>query len=274
MLGVRAGLGAVFLVAAIGGAQAADMVTPAWAPGAAKEWTVTIGVEGRATPTFPGSDRYTGIALPLFDIRTAGTPARFHSPRDGFGIPLYDTGRFRAGPAFKIRMPRHEGDDSDLNGLGNVDFAFEAGGFLEFWPTQWLRTRAELRQGFGGHHGVVADLTADMVMPVTPQLTLSGGPRTTLMSDKAIDPYFSVNATQSAASGLPVYTAGGGFYSVGAGAQARYQWSPQWATYVFVEYERLVGDASDSPIVTLRGSRDQWQTGLGLTYSFDMHSLW
>lgn len=274
MFGVRCGLAAVALVSAVASAQAADIVTPVWAPGAAKEWTVTLGAEGRMTPTFPGSDRYTFLPLPLFDVRRAGTPARFHSPRDGFGVPLYDTGSFRAGPAFKIRLPRRESDDSDLNGLGNVDFTFEAGGFVEFWPTQWLRTRGELRQGFGGHHGLVADITADLVMPVTSQLTLSGGPRTTIMSSKAISPYFSVDPTQSAASGLPVYDASGGFYSVGAGAQARYQWSPQWATYVFLEYERLTGDAGDLPIVTLRGSRDQWQTGLGVTYSFDMRALW
>jgi len=79
---------------------------------------------------------------------------------------------------------------------------------------------------------------------------------------------------QSVNSGLPVYNAGGGFYSWGAGAQARYQWNPTWATYVFVEYERLIGGAGDSPIVTLRGSRDQWQVGLGVTYSFDMRALW
>lgn len=271
---VRNGLAAAAMVASVAIAHASDIVTPAWAPGATKEWTVTLGVEGRATPTFPGSNRYTFLPLPLFDIRRAGTPPHFHSPRDGWGVPILDTGRFRAGPAFKIRLPRRESADSSLNGLGNVDFAFEAGGFVEFWPAEWLRTRAEVRQGFGGHHGVVGDLMADLVIPVTPQLTLSGGPRTTLMTDKAIDPYFSVNAMQAAASGLPVYSASGGVYSWGAGAQARYQWTPQWATHVFVEYERLVGDAGNSPIVTLRGSRDQWQAGLGVTYSFDMRALW
>jgi len=274
MVSVRIGVAAVLLASGIASAQAADFVKPAWAPGAAKEWTVTLGVEGRMTPTFPGSDRYTFLPLPLFDVRRAGTPPRFHSPRDGFGVPILDTGSFRAGPAFKIRLPRRESADSNLNGLGNVDFTVEAGGFVEFWPTQWLRTRGELRQGFGGHHGVVGDLMADLVMPVTPQLTLSGGPRTTLMSDKALDPYFSVNSVQSVNSGLPVYNAGGGFYSWGAGAQARYQWNPTWATYVFVEYERLIGGAGDSPIVTLRGSRDQWQVGVGVTYSFDMRALW
>ena len=121
---------------------------------------------------------------------------------------------------------------------------------------------------------MVGDLTADLVVPVTPQLTLSGGPRTTIVSGAANAPYFSVTPTQSAASGLPVYDAGGGFYSVGAGDQARYQWTPQWASHVFLEYARLTGDAADSPVVSLRGSRDQLQLGVGVSYSFDMHALW
>jgi outer membrane protein len=257
------------------GALAADVFsTPDWAPGAAKDWTVTIGVEGRVLPTFEGSGRYELLPFPLFNLRRAGTPLTFRSARDGFGFGILDTGRFRIGPAFKIKLPRNESDDGNLRGLGDVDWTLEAGAFVDFWPTDWLRTRVEVRQGIGGHHGIVSDLIADVVVPVTPQLTLSGGPRTTLATGAATSPYFSITPGQSVASGLPVYDAGGGFYSFGAGAQARYQWSPQWATHVFVEYQRLTGGAGDSPLVTTLGSRDQVQVGLGATYSFDMHALW
>jgi outer membrane protein len=212
--------------------------------------------------------------VPIFNIRRAGTPARFRGPRDGLGIGLIDTGRFRAGPAFKVKLPREEGDNSDLRGLGNVDWTLEAGAFAEYWPTDYFRLRAELRQGIGGHHGLVSDVMADVVVPVAPRLTLSGGPRLTLATAAATSPYFSITPTQSAASGLPVYDAGGGLRSWGVGAQARYEWSPQWATHIFIEYERLTGDAADSPLVTQRGSPNQIQVGIGATYSFDMHALW
>lgn len=269
-----AGLAAVLSGCSAAAAGELAMVKPVWAPGQKGDWTITIGVEGRVLPTYEGSDRYTVIPLPQFDIRRAGTPAHFSSPRDGFGFGILDSGKFRAGPSFKIRLPRRESADNDLTGLGNVDFTLEAGAFAEYWLLPWLRGRAEVRQGFGGHHGVVGDLMADAVVPAGPQLTFSGGPRMTLASGAAVSPYFSVNGTQSAASGLPVYEAGGGVYSYGAGAQARYQWSPQWATNVFAEYERLSGDAGDSPITRLRGSRDQVQVGIGATYSFDVRPLW
>jgi outer membrane protein len=242
--------------------------------GLGPEWTVTIGAEGRAIPEFEGSSQYTGIAIPRFDIRRAGTPEHFYSPRDGFGIGVIDTGNFRFGPTFKIRLPRNEGDDYALHGLGNVDWALEAGLFAEYWPTHWLRTRAEVRQGIGGHHGIVSDLMADVIAPVTPKLTLSAGPRLTLATAEAEQPYFSITPEQSVASGLPVYNARGGVHSWGAGAQAHYQWTPQWATYTFVEYQRLEDGAADSPLVIQRGTPDQLQVGLGVTYSFDMHSLW
>src|SRR5665647_2980360 len=118
--------------------------------------------------------------FPLFDVRRVGTPADFRSARDGFSSAILESGRFHAGPTFKVRLPRTESSDSDLRGLGDVGWTVEAGAFVEYWPADWLRGRVELRQGVGGHHGLVADLTSDLVVPVTPQLTLSGGPRLTL----------------------------------------------------------------------------------------------
>jgi outer membrane protein len=263
MRGVTSLAGLVLAVAFAIPAQAAD-------PNA---WTVSVGVEASGAPRYEGAKGYVFRPSPLFDIRRAGTPPRFHSPREGFGFGIMDTGAFRFGPVGKLRYPRKEGDDANLRGLGDVDWAVEVGGFAEYWPTHWLRAYAELRQGFGGHHGLVSDILIDAVWRTTPQLTLSAGPRLTLQSDKAVSPYFDVTAAQSIASGLPQYDAGGGITSWGAGAQARYQWSPQWATYTYVEYQQLVGDVATSPVVSLRGTRDQFQFGVGVTYSFDMPAL-
>jgi MipA family protein len=267
MRGGRAAAAVIGLAAFGVAAQAAEP-----AP-IANQWTVTLGVEAGVLPTYEGSDHYMLRPIPQFDIRQAGTPPTFHAPRDGFGFGLYDNGRFRVGPTVKIRFPRRERDAPNLRGLA-VKWALEVGAFADYWLTPWLRTRAEVRQGFGGHHGIVSDLTADVVVPVTPQLTLSGGPRLTLATDAAEDPYFSVTATQAVTSGLPVYTAKGGIHSWGLGAQALYTLSPQWTTYTYLEYERLTGDAANSPLVTQRGARDQIQVGTGITYSFDVPALW
>lgn len=263
-----AGLFAVILAVMPTAAMAVDSSAKGY-------WTVVFGAEGHVMPRWQGSDgNYIFVPVPLLSVRRAGTSERFQGTRDSFGFALIDAGQFRAGPVGAIRLSRKQGDDTKLLGLGDVDAAFEFGIFAEYMWASWLRTRAEVRQGTGGHHGVVADLTADAIAPVSRQLTLSAGPRMTLASTPATTPYFSITAAQAAASGLPAFDAKGGVRSVGAGAKARYLWSPQWGTHIFVEYERLTGDAKNSPLVSLRGSPDQWTFGAGITYAFDMRAWW
>jgi outer membrane protein len=233
-------------------------------------WTITVGVGGQMLPAYVGSDHYTFLPFPIFNVRRAGSPWRFSTMRDGFGFAIVDVGRFRFGPVGKIVLPRDQSDYAALRGLGNVDLAVEIGAFAEFWAFPWLRTRAEVRQGFGGHEGIVSDISADAVVPATERLTLSAGPRVTLATADAVRPYFGVNAVQSVNSGLPVYNPGGGVSSYGFGAQAHQQWTPQWATKVFVEYDRLVGDVAKSPVLFRDGSRDQVRVGIGASYSFDI----
>lgn len=234
------------------------------------DWTVTIGVGGRMLPAYAGSDQYSFLPFPIFDVRRAGTPWRFSSPRDGWGFAIVDLGQFRFGPVGKLVLPRDQDDNIVLRGLGDVDVAFEIGAFAEYWVFPWLRTRAEVRQGFGGHDGIVSDITADVVVPATEKLTLSVGPRLTLATSAALQPYFGITASQSLASGLPLYKPAGGVRSFGAGAQAHQQWSPQWGSRVFVEYERLVGDTAKSPVLFSNGSADQVTIGVGVSYSFDI----
>jgi MipA family protein len=280
---------AAFFVATPGIAGAADLpqapppATPpsTFAPPAPPDWIVTLGLEGRMIPAWPGApdSRYTFTGVPLFSLRKAGTPPDFFGPRDSFGFPIIDLGQFKFGPAVRLVWQRKASDYAALNGLPDVNYAVQAGGFAEFWAVPWLRLRTEIRQGFGGETGVTGDAFLDAIVPMGP-FRLSGGPRVTLQSAAAVSPYFSITAAQAAAAnlaGLPpltAYRAGGGLYSYGAGSELAYFFSPQWETHAFVEYERLTGDAADSPLVTQRGSPNQFTFGLGATYSFTMQPLW
>ena len=126
----------------------------------------------------------------------------------------------------------------------------------------WLRLRGEVRQGFGGETGVTGDVFLDAIAPLG-AWTLSAGPRMTLQSAAATSPYFSITQAQSVGStvsglpALPVYRAGGGLYSYGAGTMAQYAFNPQWTAHALFEYERLTDAAANSPLVTQRGSPDQ-----------------
>jgi outer membrane protein len=233
-------------------------------------WTVTIGANGMLNPDFEGAKRYKLTAAPIFSIHRSGSQDQFHGPRDGASFALVDYGGIRAGPVGKFKAARTADTYTELNGLGDVKFAVELGGFAEYFPVDWFRTRAELRRGFGGHDGVVTDFSADAIVPVLPRFTLSGGPRFTLEDTRATTPYFGINAVQAAASGLPAFDAKGGSHSVGAGTQVRHQVDPRWEVHSYVEYDRLLGSAAASPLVTLRGSPNQVTVGLGASYSFDV----
>jgi outer membrane protein len=278
------------MVVAPGVAAAADLpqapmpapTAPATYAPPAPDWIVTLGAEGRMIPAWPGAPTstfgYSGF--PLFSIRKAGTPPDFFGERDSFGFPLIDLGQVKIGPAFWLNWQRKASSYAPLYGLADVNYAIQAGGFVEFWPVKWLRLRTEVRQGFGGETGVTGDVYLDAVVPFG-QFRWSAGPRLTVQSAKAVSPYFSITAAQAAAANmtpgqpqLTAYNAGGGIYSYGAGTQLEYFWSPQWATHAFVEYERLTGDAANSPLVVQRGSPNQLTFGVGATYSFNMQSWW
>jgi outer membrane protein len=288
LYGMRLAVLAV-LALAPGIAAAADL--PPAAPEAAAapavyappqpEWTVTVGVEPRMVPAWPGaSDSRLGLSvLPLFSIRKAGTPPEFFGARDSFGFDILDLGQFQLGPVGKLIWQRNASSYTALNGLGDVDYAIQAGGFAQFWPVPWLRLRTEVRQGFGGETGVTGDVFLDGVVPMG-QFRLSGGPRVTLQSTAAVSPYFSITQAQSAGStvsglaALPVYNASGGLYSYGAGGQVEYFFNPQWSAHTLMEYERITGSAADSPLVTQRGSPNQLTVGVGATYSFNIRQFW
>ncbi|HET7887320.1 MAG TPA: MipA/OmpV family protein [Bradyrhizobium sp.] len=251
-------------------AQSSDLWPNFSMPWTSKLWTLTIGANVGGLPAFEGIKGDQLNAAPIFSLGPAGGSAeRFHGPLDSSGIALFDYEGFSAGPAINSIKSRKADSFSELNGLGDVKSAIELGGFAQYFPTDWFRIRSEVLRGVRGETGVTANFSADFLVPVSPRLTLSGGPRYTLESTAATAPYFSVSQVQSVASGLPVFDAKGGSHSVGAGAQIRYQFDPKWEVHAYLEYDRLLGDAAASPLVTLRGSPNQLSFGLGASYSFD-----
>lgn len=233
-------------------------------------WTVTVGIGGEAAPSYPGADSLRFSPVPIISVRRAGTPRQFKGMRDNISFAVFDTGTgFRAGPAGKYRRSRKASDYSELIGLKDVDYAIEVGGFAEYYAIDWLRLRAEVRRGFNGHEGIVADLAADAIVPLSERLTFAFGPRYTVTDGKYAATYFGVTPVEALLSGLPAFNASGSS-AVGAGAQLSYQFDPQWEVRGWVEYDRLLGSAADSPIVTMRGNANQITAGIGVAYSFDI----
>ncbi|WP_300295445.1 MipA/OmpV family protein [Ferrovibrio sp.] len=229
------------------------------------DWRLTIGAGAMLAPSYLGSDDYDIDALPLFDLRYADRV--FLSTRDGLGANLLSSSRWRAGPVIKYRFGRDQDDDDALRGLGDVDPAGEAGGFVHY-DLRPFKLGAEIRQGFGGHEAVIGDMFVTWSTRLTDSLMLTAGPRATVASKDFTQTYFGIDAGQAARSGYRPYDPDGAYVSYGLGATLTYKLTDQLSLGGFAGIDRIAGDAADSPIVDQAGSATQARLGLTLGYSW------
>ncbi len=264
---------ATYLLAAAATALLAS-ASPAAAQSSDKSDTslliVTVGGGLQLTPEFPGANVGSLKPLPLIDVRKAGTDPSFRTPDQSISFPLLRSEGFRAGPAARLGESRDE--DDAIDGIGDVKRAIEVGAFAETYLTPGFRARAEVRKGFGGHKGTLADLGADMIIgKVTQPLYFSIGPRARFADSRYVRAFYGIDAGQSAATGLAIHDPDGGLHSVGALGSLKYRTNSPWGVQGFARYDRLLGDAADSPLVrSSEGSRNQFQVGLGITYTFGL----
>jgi MipA family protein len=246
------------------GARAESLTDPKPVSG----WIVTVRANAGFSQTWDGSKNLSPFALPGLGMRRPGASVGFGAPDEAPGFALYDNGFLKAGLSGRLRGPRQQSSWGELHGIHDIDWTLEAGGFAEFWTFQKLRARMELRHGFLGHHGTVAELYLDWVEKHGPW-TFSIGPRM-MIGDKAYtNKLFGVTWQDALNNGnVWAYSASGGVKSIGATAAVTYDWSQDWSTTAFVRYNRLTGSAAASPLVTNLGSRDQWMLGLSVSYSF------
>lgn len=231
--------------------------------------TITVGAGAQTYPKYPGADSYGINPLPIFGFRRQGTPMPFEAPDDGFGFGfLGRDSAFNLGPAVRFQGKREEDDAGAA--IGDVGFTVEVGGFVEVSPADNFRLRAELRQGLGGHDGLVGDVGADFVLRDEDSYIFSIGPRARWADSDYHAAYFGVTPAVAAATGLPAFDPDGGFYAVGAVAGLTYKLGRNWGLQGYLGYDRLIGDAADSPIVRLLGSRDQFSGGAGLFFEFNI----
>lgn len=255
-------------IAAIFAATVAVSSSPALADGFfSGNWYVTLGGAGISAPTFEGSKDRKLFFSPIISVGRGGAP-RFSSRNDNPSFAIYDTDVLRAGVVGKFVPSRDADTDDALRGLSEVEWGGELGGFADVYVTDWMRARAELRQGIRAHDGLVADIAVDAFTDIAPDLRISAGPRLTFATSGYTQAYYGVNATESAASGLSQYDPDGGITSYGAGGAITWDATEKISMSAFTEYKRLSGPAADSSLVEERGSKNQLMFGVSASYKF------
>lgn len=247
---------------------AAVLALVAASPAAAQR-TLTLGLGAQVAPKFPGGDSYGVGPMPIFDLRRPGQPITFESADDGAGFGILGRDSVvNFGLAVRFQSKR---DEEDVGApVGDVGFTVEVGGFVEILPSRNFRIRAELRRGIGGHKAMVGSLGADLIFRDDQNYIFSIGPRVRWADNRYHDRYFGVPVAIPAA-GLPAaYDPDGGVYAVGGIANFTRRLGRNWGLQAYAGYDRLVGDAADSPIVRTLGSRDQFSGGAGLWIEFNV----
>ncbi|MBO0902506.1 MipA/OmpV family protein [Jiella sonneratiae] len=222
-----------------------------------------LGIKGVVEPEFLGSNDYRVVPGAIFSVEYLNLPGigSFGGP-DGLGLSI--------GPSFNYVGARKSSDHPELSGLDDVDATYEAGIKVSYeW--QYAEVYGEARYAFGGAEGFVGNAGANLIARPTDTVTLKLGPTVSFASKGYMDDYFSVSAAEEIASGgkFQAYDAGGGFRTVGVAASARYEFSPDWFLNADASWDRLVGDAADSPIVKA-GDKDQYSFTLGVSKRFSL----
>lgn len=263
-------------------AQTAPAAPPAgMRPPAPKNWTLTLGIAPVVAPAWQGS---RDTALSIFpDLRLNYKDSVFFSVPDGLGWNAVNQDGWKIGPLAKLRFGRQEstggspflvtGGSTALRGMGDVDLAGEFGGFAQKSLVQnKLRLRAELRQGVGGHDGVVADTAISWNdRKKDASLLWNIGLRATWADAAYSNVYFGVTSAQAAATGLTRFRTGSGLISAGVNAgltKPLGRFGKHGAVTLFTSYDRLGDVVGDSSLIRQRGTRNQFAIGLGYGYRF------
>ena len=208
------------------------------------------------------------------DLRINYGDTFFASVPEGIGWNAIDRDGWKAGPVVRLRFGRKEdnggstflvsGGGDALLGMGDVNASVELGGFVgkRFGSRDQWEAKARVVRGFGGHEGIVADLSLDHRIR-SGRASIAFGPRATLASSRFMRPYYGINPDQSERTGLAQYSPSGGLLSYGLGGSLIHPVGRRSVVTLFSGLERLGGEAANSPLVRERGRPTQFTLGVG-----------
>ncbi len=247
----------------------------------------TIGIGAGLVPSYSGSDDYRAFPLPLIVGRVGGVGISPNGP--GFNLNLLSKPPIRGpaktsvafGPSFRFRNDRvNQIEDEVVELAGELDTAIEVGvnggvSFPDvFAPRDRLSVSTQVRWDIlDAHDGMLIEPGVSYFRPIGSGASVQVSASASFVDDSFADYYYSVSPDQSAASGLPQFTADGGLNSLGLTSIFTLDLDNDalnggFSVYGIAGYSRLIGDAADTPYTSIRGNADQFIGGVGIGYTF------
>lgn len=241
----------------------------------------TLGLGAAVIPDYEGSDDYRLIPGGAVRARFGGISVVSR------GLYLYadlvpDRGKIGidAGPIAGLRLNRtRKIKDDVVDLLPERETAVEVGGFAGVSirgltnPYDSLALRLDVVTDLArAHEGTIVTPNVEFSTPLSRTLYVGASLSADFTGDRFAEYYFSIDAEDALASGLPVFEADGGMKSWKLGLLANQSLTGDLlhglSLFAIGSYSRLTGDFRRSPIVSERGSASQWFGGIGLAYTW------
>lgn len=264
--------------------------TPALAQEQQREPTVfdgdwlTIGAGAVVGPSYEGSDDYAIFPIPAVTGRVGGigiAPRGAGLALDFIKDPSDAKISFQAGPEVRLRFDRNRQiRDEVVKLLGKRDVAVEVGGNVGFSinrvtnPYDSLTLSVDVRHDVAGaHKSTIITPNLSFMTPLSKGMFVALNVSADHVEDRFARYYYSVTPADSVASGLPTFDAKGGWKNVSVGMIGSLDLDGDltnggFALFAAGNYSRLLGDFKDAPIVSVRGSPNQFMGAIGIGYTF------
>jgi outer membrane protein len=227
-------------------------------------------------PDYVGSDDFTVGIAPMARFQIGGGERYAKLTISELTVNVLDNKTWSLGPLLNYRMGRDDDvDDSVVKRMREIDDSLEVG---VFGGWTWISDQ-DPRNRFGatlaakqdvsdGHDGYLFDASVRYFHPISRSFVLSLGGSTTYGSSDYMDTYFGVDARDASVTGLSRFSASDGFRDVRFSLMGIQSLSMNWHLAGGIVYSKLLGDASDSPVVDDRGDANQFFIGFGAVYAW------
>ena len=257
-------------VADVGGTADVEEVT------AAQVRRFTVGLGAAIVPDYVGSDNYTIAALPTLRAEKGPYYADLTGPF--LSSNVLPTQTWQLGPAGQfIKGDRCNSSDNTVNNMKCQSDAFMLGAqaAYNFRLTEASRLSPKARMLFdvtGANDGYSFEPLVEYANRLSKSWAFRLQGNFIVGSENYENYYFGVTGPQSRQSGLKTYNADGGVQQFGFTAVGSYNVTESIRVDLIGRYQRLVGDAQDSPLVDgtskSRGDANQFIFGVIGSYTF------
>jgi len=213
-------------------------------------------------PVYPGSDEQEIRALPLVSFRyqrffLGGLPGL----ENGLGAYVYESDRWKLAiiGLRDVEEPRKESDDSNLQGLGDIQPTTHAGIYSSYnrdWLSLNLIVLSDIEDN---NQGTFVNLGVRATHKPLPRLQVSAATSVIWADNERLQTFFGVDDQQSSHSIHQPYYLDSGIARIRFSIGARYLMTPHWGVGANITTTRLQDEVGESPVV-----QDKTQNVLGL----------